>query len=153
MGQSDFCYFFGLSPVSPLNFPTVSGRVWRSAESHPLSCPENSRSPRYAVIPNVCSPCSQTPADQVYSRLTNKPYSLRLITEYRLPLNKLTRLNHFTLARYGSHTPLPTLKPNLAASAPRLCTGCLLGFTRSAYIRLFPLHRTGARKCVFFSRK
>ena len=56
--------------------------------------------------------------------ITNKPCCLRLTAEYRLPLNKLTRLNHFTIARYGSHTPMPTLKPNLTVSAPRLCTGC-----------------------------
>ena len=123
----------------------ASGLVWRSAESHQNSCAENGRSPRYTVIPNVCSPCSQTPADQVYSCITNKPCCLRPYTGNRLPLNVLTRLNHFTLARYSSHTPLPTLKPNLAALAPRLCTGCLLGFTGSGLIRLNSLHRTGAR--------
>ncbi|MFA5448720.1 MAG: hypothetical protein WC233_10640, partial [Sphaerochaeta sp.] len=41
----------------------------------------------------------------------------------------LTRLNHFNLTAYGSHTPLPTLKPDLTASAPRLSTGCWLSFT------------------------
>ena len=41
----------------------------------------------------------------------------------------LTGLYRFTLSHCGSRTPLPTLKPHLAASAPRLCTGCLLGFT------------------------
>ena len=41
----------------------------------------------------------------------------------------LTGLNCFTLTHCSSHTPLPTLKPNLAASAPRLCTGCSLDFT------------------------
>ena len=41
----------------------------------------------------------------------------------------LTGLYCFTLSHCGSRTPLPTLKPHLAALAPRLCTGCLLGFT------------------------
>ena len=37
----------------------------------------------------------------------------------------LTELYRFTLSHCGSCTPLPTLKPYLAASALRLCTGCL----------------------------
>jgi len=37
----------------------------------------------------------------------------------------------FTLSHYGSHTSLPTLKPGLAAKAPRLCTDCLPGFVRA----------------------
>ena len=41
----------------------------------------------------------------------------------------LTGLYRFTLSHCGSCTPLPTLKPHLAVLAPRLCTGCLLGFT------------------------
>jgi hypothetical protein len=41
----------------------------------------------------------------------------------------LTGLYRFTLSHCGSCTPLPTLKPHLAALAPRLCAGCLLGFT------------------------
>ena len=40
----------------------------------------------------------------------------------------LTGLNHFTLSHCGSRTPMPTLKPNLTASAPRLSTGCSLNF-------------------------
>ena len=49
----------------------------------------------------------------------------------RLPLYILTGLNRFTLSHCGSHAPLPTLKPGLAASVPRLCTGCSLRFTGS----------------------
>ena len=41
----------------------------------------------------------------------------------------LTGVYRFALSHCGSCTPLPTLKPHLAALAPRLCTGCLLGFT------------------------
>ena len=47
---------------------------------------------------------------------------------HRLPLFTVTRLNRFTLTHCGSHAPLTTLKPNLAASAPSLGTNCLLGF-------------------------
>jgi len=42
----------------------------------------------------------------------------------------LTGLNRFTLSHCGSHAPMPTLEPHLAASAPRLGTDCLLGFVR-----------------------
>ena len=41
----------------------------------------------------------------------------------------MTGLNHFTLSHCGSRTPLPTLKPGLTASAPRLSTSCLPSFT------------------------
>ena len=41
----------------------------------------------------------------------------------------ITGLNHFTLSHCGSRTPLPTLKPGLTASAPRLSTSCLPSFT------------------------
>ena len=37
----------------------------------------------------------------------------------------------FTLSHYGSHTSLPTLKPDLTVWAPRLCTDCLPGFVRA----------------------
>lgn len=40
-----------------------------------------------------------------------------------------TGLNRFTLSHCGSHTPLPTLESALTSWTPRLCTGCLLGFT------------------------
>ena len=42
----------------------------------------------------------------------------------------LTGLYRFTLSHCGSCAPLPTLKPRLAASAPRLSTGCSLRFAR-----------------------
>lgn len=56
-------------------------------------------------------------------------------------ISNLTRLNSFTLSCCGSRTPLPTLKPNLTVSVPRLCTGCSLGFTR---VGLSPTRITGA---------
>ena len=60
-------------------------------------------------------------------------------------LSLLTRLNRFTLSHCGSHTPMPTLKPNLAASAPRLSTGCPLRLCRAwTLTMLYFTHRTGA---------
>ena len=40
----------------------------------------------------------------------------------------LTGLNRFTVSHCGSRTPMPTLKPHLTASAPRLSTDCSLCF-------------------------
>jgi hypothetical protein len=58
-------------------------------------------------------------------------YCLLRLETHRLPLSTITGLNRFTLSHCGSHTPMPTLKPHLAASAPRLGTDCLLRFVRS----------------------
>lgn len=44
--------------------------------------------------------------------------------------NYLTRLYRFTLTDYGSVAPLPTLKPNVTTSVPRLSTGSWLDLTR-----------------------
>src|SRR5665647_1870294 len=55
-----------------------------------------------------------------------------------------TGLYHFTLSHYGSSSPLPTLKPYVTISAPRLSTGCWLGFTRWDSHPLYINHRTGA---------
>lgn len=47
----------------------------------------------------------------------------------RLPLYiYLTGLNRFTVSHCGSRTPMPTLKPHLTASDPRLSTDCSLRF-------------------------
>ena len=59
-------------------------------------------------------------------------------------LYDLTRLNHFTLSHYGSYGFLPTLKPDLTASAPRLDTGVWLALTRPDFHRLYFQRRTGA---------
>ena len=40
----------------------------------------------------------------------------------------ITGLNRFTISHCSSHTPMPTLNPPLAASAPRLSTDCSLRF-------------------------
>jgi len=57
----------------------------------------------------------------------------------------LTGLNRFTLSHCGSHTPLPTLKPDLTTKAPRLCTGCPLRLCRARTLtELHYKRRTGA---------
>ena len=56
----------------------------------------------------------------------------------------LTRLNCFTISHYGSYSCLPTLKPYLTTSAPRLTNGSLLGITMLDFHQLYIKHRTGA---------
>ena len=56
----------------------------------------------------------------------------------------LTRLNCFTISHYGSYSCLPTLKPYLTTSAPRLTNGSLLEITMLDFHQLYIKHRTGA---------
>ena len=56
----------------------------------------------------------------------------------------LTRLNCFTISHYGSYSCLPTLKPYLTTSAPRLTNGSLLEITMLDFHQLSIKHRTGA---------
>ena len=56
----------------------------------------------------------------------------------------LTRLNCFTTSHYGSYSCLPTLKPYLTTSAPRLTNGSLLEITMLDFHQLYIKHRTGA---------
>ena len=56
----------------------------------------------------------------------------------------LTRLNCFTISHYGSYSCLPTLKPHLTISAPRLANGFWLGITMLGFHQLYVKHRTGA---------
>jgi hypothetical protein len=52
-------------------------------------------------------------------------------------LNLLTGLYRFTLSDCGSIAPLPTLKPNVTTSAPRLSTGGWLNLTRQDFHLLY----------------
>ena len=56
----------------------------------------------------------------------------------------LTRLNCFTISHYGSYSCLPTLKPYLTTSVPRLTNGSLLEITMLGSHQLYIKHRTGA---------
>ena len=70
------------------------------------------------------SPRSSTTAEPAHPCLSFAHCCLLRRLTHRLPLLKFTRLNRFTLSHCGSRAPLSTLKPRLAASAPRLSTGC-----------------------------
>ena len=98
----------------------------------------------------VCSPRSRTPVESPRTRLS--PGSCCLLPQegHRLPHLRITGLNRFTLSYCGSHTPLSTLKPCLAAQAPRLCTGCPLRLCRGRTFTLLSYtHRTGALLLIF----
>ena len=62
----------------------------------------------------------------------------------------MTGLNHFTLSHCGSRTPLPTLKPHLTASAPRLSTDCLPSFIGSGVSPDYTARTEPAHSCSLF---
>ena len=75
------------------------------------------------------SPCPMTPVGPAYPSNADTYYCLRCRRPSRLPFVALTRLilaSHFRITALALH--LPTLKPNFAVTAPRLCTDCLPGF-------------------------
>lgn len=79
----------------------------------------------------VCSPRSIDPGGTYTLSRSRVPISACGVEEHiGFHSSYLTGLNRFTLAHCGSHTPMPTLKPRLTASAPRLGTGCSLCFAR-----------------------
>ena len=92
-----------------------------------------------------CSPCSSTPVGLILPRLFVRMVLPAATVMASAPTFMLTRLNHFTLTHYGSHGFLPTLKPDLAASAPRLDNGSWLDLTVSGSHRLYSQRRTGAQ--------
>lgn len=63
----------------------------------------------------------------------------------------LTRLNCFTISHYGSYSCLPTLKPYLTTSAPRLTNGSLLEITMLDSHQLYIKHRTGAPSFIYYT--
>lgn len=78
--------------------------------------------------------------EPAYPCMTDTHCCLRHRRMSRLPLYALTRLTGFTLSHYGSHTSLPTLKPNLTIAAPRLCTDCLPGFVGTGVSPTYTAH-------------
>ena len=79
----------------------------------------------------LCSPNSTTPIETMYSCLDE--YILLSATHTIVSTSILLHneaLSFHAYMHFGSHTPLPTLKPNVTILAPRLGTGCWLGFTR-----------------------
>ena len=63
----------------------------------------------------------------------------------------MTGLNHFTLSHCGSRTPLPTLKPSLTASAPRLSTSCLPSFTGLGVSPNYTTRTAPAHPCTYYT--
>lgn len=107
--------------------PFASLRCFTSLKSHTHG--GHDRPPRY-VHDTLCARHALRPR----RNLRILAYRLRIAaccrrSSHRLPHDQITRLNRFTLSHCGSRTSLATLKPNLAASAPSLSTGCLPGFT------------------------
>ena len=89
----------------------------------------------------MCSPSPMTTTETVVPCLYwHNRYCLRPQARSRLPYDKLTGLIGFTLSHFGSHTPLPTLKSDLAASTPRLSTDCRLCFVGSGLPPLYAIN-------------
>ena len=94
----------------------------------------------------IYSPCSIDP-DSIFTISRNNDIAIVVCGEeehidyYYL---YLTRLNCFTISHYGSYSCLPTLKPYLTTSAPRLTNGSLLEITMLDSHQLYIKHRTGA---------
>ena len=90
------------------------------------------RSPRYTGTTFVRSPRSIDP-DGISPTLRLRVVLAACDLEDGIGFRSLylTRLYRFTVSHCGSRTPLPTLKPHLAAPAPRLSTGCSLRFAGS----------------------
>jgi hypothetical protein len=116
MSQSDFWQTFGVSPFTRLQLPLP---YFRNLSDLP------------GMQTLLCTLATLSDPGGTYGILAyrtriaacDQKESIGFRTVY------LTGLYRFTLLHCGSCTPLPTLKPHLAATAPRLCTGCLLGFT------------------------
>lgn len=98
----------------------------------PYHLVEPVRSPRYTGTTFVRSPRSIDP-DGISPTLRLRVVLAACDLEDGIGFRSLylTRLYRFTVSHCGSRTPLPTLKPHLAASAPRLSTGCSLRFAGS----------------------
>ena len=94
----------------------------------------------------IYSPCSIDP-DSIFTISRNNDIAIVVCGEeehidyYYL---YLTRLDCFTISHYGSYSCLPTLKPYLTTSAPRLTNGSLLEITMLDFHQLYIKHRTGA---------
>ena len=115
-------------------FSSISVQCTLCAEYPPV---EYARPPRYTTCrTRKLAVLSDPGGTHLFLPLRIRCYCLRPRSGYRLPLFQLTRLNHFTLSHYGSLRLLPTLKPNLTVSAPRLDSSGWLDLTVSDSHRL-----------------
>ena len=111
--------------------------VWFALSLQHLATPlpfmtESARPPRYTCITFVRSPRSIDPGG-ISPTLRLRSVLAAYGEEEHIGFHSIyiTGLNRFTLSHCGSRTPMPTLKPHLTASAPRLGTDCSLNFTGS----------------------
>lgn len=117
MGQSDFCASVDLTPFARLR--SVLLLLQRYTDL-----------PGTLELPRILA----TPLDPGGTLTFSRYRMLIAVCGKRKYIDfhslLLTGLISFTLSHCGSYAPLPTLKPCLAALAPRLSTGCSLNFTR-----------------------
>ena len=115
MGQSDFCASVDLTPFARLR--SVLLLLQRYTDL-----------PGTLELPRILA----TPLDPGGTLTFSRYRMLIAVCGKRkyIDFHLLTGLISFTLSHCGSYAPLPTLKPYLTASAPRLSTGCSLDFTR-----------------------
>lgn len=128
------------------SLPTISSTLDEMLLVWKILCREYARPPRYIVNNNLMLAMLSDP-DGTRWFLPCSNQALLPTAEVKASastLSNLTRLYHFTLSHYGSHGFLPTLKPHLTASAPRLDNGDWLGLTVPDSHRLYSQRRTGA---------
>lgn len=95
----------------------------------------------------ACLPFPQTPVESPHTRMTHGSFCLLSRNRHRLPLCIISRrIRLVPLSGHcGPHASLSTLKPHLAALAPRLSTGCPLRLCRTgSFTLLYYWRRTGA---------
>lgn len=141
MGQSDFCASVDLTPFARLR--SVLLLLQRYTDL-----------PGTLELPRILA----TPLDPGGTLTFSRYRMLIAVCGKRKYIDfhslLLTGLISFTLSHCGSYAPLPTLKPCLAALAPRLSTGCSLNFTR---VGISPTYISSAELAhsllTFFLRK
>jgi len=127
--QCPKCFFKGIvCDVSPFAPPTFTGFITtmkRSDCSHAIESASASFS--LVLLPVLLDDTWALPV------LTNTvcSYCLLCVKTYRLSHLCNNEANTTSGPPYGSFAFLPTLKPHLAASAPRLDTDCWSGFVRT----------------------
>jgi hypothetical protein len=93
----------------------------------------------------IYSPCSKTSVVPIISRIYDiTDIACWLGETICTTFYKVTGFNRFTVSHYGSYSCLPTLKPNLTTSAPRLTTDSLLEIIRLDSHQLYYIRRTDA---------
>lgn len=108
---------------------------------------------KVSLIYLLCSPYSWTPVEPVKARLialTLLSATERTVSTSTYQIYEADLFHAFT---NGSHNPLPTLKPNVTISAPRLDTSCWLNFARLAFISNYILRTELSYSLSLYSLK